>query len=910
MKKAKWVSSSANGRRHVRHFAAGILCAVMMAGVIAPGLEMEAVRAQENDTVHSQESGTVHLQEGDTVHSQEGDAGQGDVKRQVEKLNRGATAIKTGNGVYLSWRFLGTDDAHTSFDIYRDGQKITDVPVTASTNYLDASGTDTSQYAIHTLQNGIESETSGAISVWADNYLDIPLDKPKPGVTPKGDEYNYMPNDASCADLDGDGEYEIILKWMPSNSGDNMADGYRGKVYLDAYKLNVKKLWRIDLGVNIRAGAHYTPFLVYDFDGDGYAELVCKTADGTIDGAGTAIGEADKDWRSPAGVILQGPEYLTLFDGLTGKALDTIAYEPGRGIHGTEGVLNKEYWGDDFGNRSERYLAAVAYLDGRKPSVLMSRGYYKNFGMAAYDIVDKKFQKRWFFDTADEGNKAYIGQGNHNLAVADVDADGFDEIVFGACTIDHDGTGLYSSGLGHGDAIHVGDFDLDNPGLEIFSCFEEKPYGAALRKASNGEFLFRYTANGDTGRAIAGNFSAENPGAEFSASLGDDLWNSKGEAIGSWKSITKWMQNFTVYWDGDLEQEVMERTMIDGYGKGRIFTAPYDVTYINGSKSNCSLSADLLGDWREEVIWPAQDGTFLRLYQTTHDTQYRIATLMHDTQYRVQVATQNVGYNQPAHTSFFLGTGYPLPEQPKVEPVQVKEPENPINPNPGETGNPGEPSKPGGADGSGETGKPGGADSSGEPGQQDIRFLEETARVSASQLTANCHVKVSFAKVDGAKGYEIYRSTNAGSGYQKIGTATKASYTDKKDVKAGKTYYYKIIAKGDGEASYDSPLSQKYACLTVLAKPQAKVKALKGGKVKISWKKVKEASGYLIYVSKNKSKGFRKVKTVRKASAGNISIKSGVRKGKCYVRMIPYKTVNKKPVYGSYSRTYSVKVKK
>lgn len=860
MKMEKCKHGKAEGisrRRHyMRNLAAGFLSVAMLAGMMAPVSQMDTVYAEENS------------------------AGQVMEKRQVENLDRGVTAIKTDKGVYLSWRFLGTDDANTSFDIYRGDEKITSSPVTTSTNYLDISGTTESVYTIRTLQNGVETEQSDSVSVWQNNYLDIPIEKPEPGVTPDGKEYDYSPNDAACGDLDGDGEYEIILKWMPSNSGDNMPDGYRGNVYLDAYKMNGKKLWRIDLGVNIRAGAHYTPFLVYDFDGDGYAELVCKTADGTIDGVGTVIGERDKDWRSTAGVILEGPEYLTLFDGLTGKALNTITYEPGRGIHGTEGVLNKDYWGDDFGNRSERYLAGVAYLDGKTPSVLVSRGYYEDWGMAAYDIVEKKFQKRWFFDTAEEGNKKFAGQGNHNLAVADVDEDGYDEIVFGACTIDHDGTGLYSNELGHGDAIHVGDFDLDNQGLEIFSCFEHKPYGAGLRKAANGEFLFRYTADEDTGRAIAGNFSADNPGAEYSASLGDDLWDSKGKVIGTWSSITKWMQNFTIYWDGDLEQEVMERTMIDGYGKGRIFTGPNDVTYINGTKSNSSLTADLLGDWREEVIWPAKDGTFLRLYQTTFETEYRIATLMHDTQYRVQIATQNVGYNQPAHTSFFLGTGYPLPEQPKVEVVKVKEPDK--------------------------------TDQGDKTDQKDktdnIVRLKETAKISVSQLSTDCYAKISFDKVDGAKGYEIHRSLKPSSGYQKIGDTTQTSYTDKK-AKPGKTYYYKVKTKGINE-SYDSALSQKYASLTLLAKPQATVKALKGKKIKVSWKKVKGASGYVIYTSKNKTKGFKKVKTIRKAAAGKASVRSGVKKGKCYVKVCPYKTVNGKPVYGTYSKTYTVKVKK
>lgn len=838
--------------RDGRRIAIGLLCAAMAVVLFMPLPAPQDVRA-----------------EGDTAAT---------MKRQVEALDRGMVAIKTEDGVYLSWRLLGTDDAGTAFELYRDGQKITPSPIASSTNYLDASGTTESQYVLHTLEDGQDREQSKAIFVWENNYLDIPLDKPAPGVTPDGKQYDYFPNDAACGDLDGDGEYEIVLKWLPSNSGDNMADGYRGNVYLDAYKMDGRKLWRIDLGVNIRAGAHYTPFLVYDFDGDGYAELVCKTADGTVDGGGSVVGQAGKDWRSLAGVILQGPEYLTLFDGLTGKALDTIDYEPGRGIHGTPGVLNKDYWGDDFGNRSERYLAAVAYLGGKKPSVLVSRGYYENFGMAAYDIADKKFQKRWFFDTKQEGNETFAGQGNHNLAVADVDNDGFDEIVFGACTIDHDGTGLYSNQLGHGDAIHVGDFDPESPGLEIFSCFEEEPYGVALRRACDGTILFRYQADGDTGRAIAGNFSPDNPGAEFAASMGDDLWNSKGEVIGSWSSITKWMQNFTIYWDGDLEQEVMERTMIDGYGKGRVFTASYDVTYINGSKSNCSLSADLLGDWREEAIWPAQDGSYLRLYHTAIPTQYRIATLMHDTQYRVQAAAQNVGYNQPAHTSFFLGTGYALPKQPQVEAVGPGSPENPDNPK--------DPEKP--------------------TAPQPAR-LKETAKVSASQLAGNCYVKVSFGKVSGAKGYDVYRSVKAASGYKKIGAVTKTSYTDK-NVKAGRAYYYKIVAKGR-QAACNSAMSKKYAKITVLAKPKVSVKALKKGKVKVSYKKVKSASGYTVYISKSRTKGFKAVKTVRKAAAGNVTVKAGVKKGRCYVKVRPYKMVNGKRVAGTYSKTLSVKVK-
>lgn len=588
--------------------------------------------------------------------------------RQAEALGRGVIAIKTAEGVYLSWRYLGTDNANTSFDIYRDGQKITDKPITGGTNYVDVGGTMESVYTVHALVNGTEIEKSESISVNGNDFFDIVLDMPQPGVTPAGDEYDYSPNDASCGDLDGDGEYEIILKWMPSNSGDNMPDGYRGNVYYDAYKLDGTRLWRIDMGVNIRAGAHYTPFMVYDFDGDGYAELVMKTADGTVDGRGTRIGQ-DKDWRNGSGTIMDGPEYLTLFDGFTGEALDTVAYEPGRNHRGKPGEnVNADYWGDGFGNRSERYLAAVAYLNGVTPSVLMCRGYYLNFGIAAYDIVGKKFQKRWFFDTADEENEDCVGQGNHNLSVADADGDGFDEIIYGACTIDHDGTMLYSNKFGHGDALHVGDFDPEHEGLEIWSCFEHSG-GAALRDAGTGEVLFRAGEGPwDTGRCVAGNFIASHPGSEYAYigsglldAKGSPVLNENGEEIG-WPF--RWSMNSAVYWDGELERQQLDRNIVECYNHGkRELTA--DGGWNNGTKANCCLSADLLGDWREEIIFPA--GNRLRVYSTTIPTEYRIATLMHDTQYRCQVACQNVGYNQPPHTSFFLGTGYPLPGQPDIE---------------------------------------------------------------------------------------------------------------------------------------------------------------------------------------------------------------------------------------------------
>lgn len=480
--------------------------------------------------------------------------------RQVEVLDRGLVAVKTSSGVFLSWRYLGTDSTNTGFNIYRNGTKINSSLITDKTNYTDTSGTTSSTYYITTVVSDSITETSSTVSVQANNYFDINLNKPSGGTTPSGESYTYTPNDCSTGDLDGDGQYEIIVKWDPSNSKDNSQNGYTGNVYIDAYKLNGTQLWRIDLGKNIRAGAHYTQFMVYDFDGDGYSEMVVKTADGTKDGQGNYIGDSSKDYRDSNGRILSGSEYLTLFDGKTGAALDTIDYEPGRGTVSS--------WGDSYGNRVDRFLGCVAYLNGTTPSVVMCRGYYTRAVLVAYDIQNKKFVKRWKFDSNDSGNSAYAGQGDHWVSVADVDSDGKDEIIYGACTIDDDGTGLYSTGLKHGDALHVGDFMPDHDGLEVWGCLEES-YGAALWDAKTGKILYRQNGSSDTGRAVAGNFVSGNNSAEFYSFANSSVIDGYGNSVCAWSNITKWNPNFTLHWDGDLEDEVLDRTMIDSYGDGR-----------------------------------------------------------------------------------------------------------------------------------------------------------------------------------------------------------------------------------------------------------------------------------------------------------------------------------------------------
>ena len=403
-------------------------------------------------------------------------------KLKREKLGRGVIALRESEKtVCVSWRYLSSDPAHTAFDVYRDDKKLNAKPLTSSTCYFDSySSKKTAVYKVVAVSPHKETiQPSGSYTLAANatiGYLNIPLEIPPAGTTPDGQTYNYTANDASIGDVDGDGEYEIILKWEPTNAHDNAHDGYTGNVLLDCYQLNGKKLWRINLGRNIRAGAHYTQFLVYDFDGDGKAEIITKTSDGTIDGKGNIIGDAQADYRSPQGRILTGNEFLTLFEGTSGEALATIDYIPPRG--------NPMEWGDGRANRSDRFLACVAYLNGENASAVMCRGYYTRTVLAAFDWNGIELKQRWVFDSNNPENHLYASQGNHNLRVADVDGDGCDEIIYGSCAIDHTGKGLYSTGMGHGDAIHLTQFDPYNQKLQVWDCHENKHDGSSFRDAA------------------------------------------------------------------------------------------------------------------------------------------------------------------------------------------------------------------------------------------------------------------------------------------------------------------------------------------------------------------------------------------------------------------------------------------
>lgn len=627
-------------------------------------------------------------------------------RRQMENLGRGVVAVQpTAGKIFVGWRMLGTDPESIAFNVYRTSPgrkpvKLNSAPLTGATSFQDeqADLTKPNSYFVRAVLNGHEQTASAPFLLPANppvrQYLSIPLQ------TPAG----YTPNDASVGDLDGDGEYEIVVH-QAGRGRDNSQAGLTTEPILEAYKLDGTFLWRINLGKNIREGAHYTQFIVYDLDGDGKAEVACKTADGTIDGKGKVIGDAKADYRVPegtsittknragaeqthniSGYVLSGPEYLTIFDGQTGGALATTNFIPPR--HPTSLKPTPEelsaIWGDGYGNRVDRFLACVAYLDGVRPSLVMARGYYTRSVLTAWNWRDGKLSKLWTFDSDDgpEGNRKYRGQGNHNLSVADVDADGRDEIIYGAAAIDDNGEGLYSTGLGHGDALHVSDLDPDRPGLEVFDIQERfDDAGASFRDARTGEILWKKPsvkagADGEgPGRGLALDIDPRYRGFEsWVRGAGvTGLWNTKGEKI---SDVTPNSCNFGVWWDGDLLSELLDRNTISKWDwnnhKDAVLLSADGCMSNNGTKATPALSADILGDWREEVIWRTTDNKELRIYTTVIPTKYRFYTLMHDPQYRLSIAWQNVAYNQPPHTGFYLGEGMTGVPRPNIALVKTR----------------------------------------------------------------------------------------------------------------------------------------------------------------------------------------------------------------------------------------------
>ncbi|MEO6230603.1 MAG: rhamnogalacturonan lyase [Ferruginibacter sp.] len=601
-------------------------------------------------------------------------------QRQMEYLNRGVHAANAGNGkVFVSWRLLGNEAADLGFNLYRTTAgktiKLNHQPLTKVTSFTDESADSTrvNIYYVKSIIKGKEkaSDQQFTLAVGALPYMSVLL------KTPAG----YTPNDVSVGDVDGDGEYEIILH-QTGKGHDNSQAGMTDPPIFQCYKFDGTLLWEINLGKNIREGAHYTQFMVYDLDGDGKAEIAMKTADGTIDGKGNVIGDSTKDYRfnkgdrARDGKVLDGPEYFTIFDGLTGAALVTTDYIAPRGDIGAWGGKGGNGKNDNSGNRVDRFLACVAYLDGVHPSVVMCRGYYGRTVLAAWDWRNKKLTSRWVFDSKDADNP-FSGQGNHNLVVADVDHDGKDEIVYGGMCVDDDGKGIYTTGLRHGDAIHVSDLDPAHPGLEVFGIHEieegTKGPGTAMFDAATGKILWSGDADRDVGRGMSADIDPRYAGYEnWGGSEG--LIAANGEKIG----VSPRSVNFRIWWDDDLLSELLDKTRIDkwDYKNGRlenIFDASkFNCLSNNGTKATPALSADLFGDWREEVIFRTADSKELRIFSTTIPTDYRFYTLMHNPQYRLSIAWQNVGYNQPPYVDYFLGEGMKVPPVQRITIVHAK----------------------------------------------------------------------------------------------------------------------------------------------------------------------------------------------------------------------------------------------
>ena len=624
--------------------------------------------------------------------------------RQLEYLNRGVVAVRTGaTTAYVGWRLLGTDPSDVTFNLYRSAGggapvKLNATPLITTTDFSDSAATGlnlnvANSYFVRPLIGGIEQDASESFALAAaaptQQYLSIPLQSPPGGSVPDYQNpgqtlpFTYNANDASVGDLDGDGQYEIVLKWDPSNSKDNSQSGYTGNVFVDAYQLDGTRLWRIDLGRNIRAGAHYSPFLVYDFDGDGKAEVVMRTAEATVDGVGTVIGNPNADYRNSSGYVLSGPEYYTVFNGETGAIIDSIAFEPERG--------SVSSWGDSYGNRVDRFQATPAYLDGVHPSLVVGRGYagpQSGFSarneVAAYDYRNGELSLRWVFEAATNGaNPGYVGQSAHSITVGDLDGDGKDEVITGGAALDDDGKLLYITGRGHGDAMHLTDMDPSRPGLEFFMPHESPgSYGNAggeFRDARTGELIFGIPATNDVGRGVAFDVDPNYPGYEMWATTNDPngdprmIYSSQGQAI--YAMPGNMHVNFGVWWDADLLRETLDGTTIGDWNyvtasRQNFSLANSSRASNNGTKATPSLSADILGDWREEVIWRRSDNTELQIWTTTIAATNRIYTLMHDSQYRQAIAWQNSGYNQPPHPSFFLGAGMAPPPIPQIYTVQ------------------------------------------------------------------------------------------------------------------------------------------------------------------------------------------------------------------------------------------------
>ena len=589
-------------------------------------------------------------------------------KPEAKPLNRGLISVNLGqsggSGNLISWRYREKDNNQVKFKLWRGTNATAQNSKVYSgnyiynrTNYLDASGSTSSYYRLEVYDlndNLLETEISG--KTWGNQTMTVKTNRPANSIH----NATYTPNDASFCDMDGDGEYEIILKWSPSDEKDAASTGTTSEAIFDCYKLDGTQLWRIRTGNNFFTSAHTIQFIAWDFDGDGYGEFMMKTGPGTIDGEGNYVimgnDDPNANWLNSRGKQVEGPEYITVFDGMTGAELATIPYH-------TNYAAGASYWGDSKQNKSERYLAAIAWLDGpdKNPCPIFARGYYDGAFVAAYDWDGVTLKERWVSRNTSSG-KGLWGEGAHWISVGDCDGDGKQEIVYGSGALDHDGSLLYRTGLGHGDALHLGDFDWNNPGLEVFMAHEKGSYGYDLRDARTGNLILRQTASSDTGRGLAANFDSSHDGAELMASCTGALMDIKGNTIAdSWAIGSSGAGiNNRIYWDGDPYDEFCDKSIIAHWNATGKYFDRYKFNngnYLwgklnNDTKLNPCVLGDMLGDWREEIVTWNEDDCSLNICATDFESHYRLPHLMDDLNYRAQVINQNCCYNQPPHLSY------------------------------------------------------------------------------------------------------------------------------------------------------------------------------------------------------------------------------------------------------------------
>ena len=598
-------------------------------------------------------------------------------KMQKERMGRGVYAVRaTESEVLVGWRYKSTDPADVAFDVYAGREKLNETPIRDVT-YFKAPWTGRrTRYTVVKTTRPIVREPSMSWVLPADapiGYFDIELTPPPGSVLPDGSKVGHHPCDCTVGDLDGDGEYELVVIWWPDNAADNASWHVTGETWLEGVKLDGtnRSLWKINLGRNIRSGSHYTPVMVADFDGNGRAEVVCRTADGTVDGAGKTIGDASADYREENGHVLWARNFVTVFDGATGRALDSVPFkpdvvsDPARRAARDVKAINREWSCRNPGNQAFRFLSAVAYLDGVRPSVVMCRGYYSRTCLWALDWDGKKLKERWYFCSDDPEWKGYGGQGFHNLRVADVDFDGKDEIVYGHMTVDHDGRGLYTTGMGHGDAMHLFQSAPDVRGLQVWTCHEAAPYGVSLFDAQTGKVLFWNQSGVDTGSCNAMDIDASRPGVELFSGANCGIYSAKtferykhpkpNPRINYYGTL-----RFGIWWLGDMTRSAYSGgSVIRGYSVKRrvvndIVDLGPDVESNHSTKGCPCLIADIFGDWREEIFLRRKDNKAIRVFMSAEPTKWRFHTFMEDPVYRISVLTQNNGYNLPTTTGFYF----------------------------------------------------------------------------------------------------------------------------------------------------------------------------------------------------------------------------------------------------------------